>query len=243
MRFHNVAPLIAAIPSVLAASPLRPELGNTTALPTHFAMLLIPEFQALDVFGPLDVLNTLSMLYKNVTTMRLSVISRSMDPVATTNRTGKGYFGQDILPTTTMQQILGGGGSLPPAAPVHGPGGGYGTKEGHGTKGGYGMNQGYGTNQGYGIKEGRDTGEAQSSEESQNTHHGQSSGPSSSSSSSYGKRAEQPVPPTDVIEEESLGDVEVLFVPGGGGTRRNMTEEIAFVKDMYPKVILYSSLP
>jgi hypothetical protein len=31
-------------------------------------------------------------------------------------------------------------------------------------------------------------------------------------------------------------DIEVLLVPGGGGTRQNMTEEIAFVKEIYPKV-------
>ena len=31
-------------------------------------------------------------------------------------------------------------------------------------------------------------------------------------------------------------DIEVLIVPGGGGTRQPMTEEIAFVKHMYPKL-------
>ena len=39
-------------------------------------------------------------------------------------------------------------------------------------------------------------------------------------------------------------DIEVLLVPGGGGTRQNMTEEIAFVKEIYPKVDYSStSLP
>lgn len=30
--------------------------------------------------------------------------------------------------------------------------------------------------------------------------------------------------------------LDVLIVPGGSGTRDNMDEEIAFVKEMYPKV-------
>ncbi|KAF2877604.1 class I glutamine amidotransferase-like protein, partial [Massariosphaeria phaeospora] len=32
------------------------------------------------------------------------------------------------------------------------------------------------------------------------------------------------------------GPIDVLLVPGGGGTRGNMTREIAFVKEMYPAV-------
>jgi hypothetical protein len=71
MRYQSLVPLIAAIPSVLATPPPRPEIQNSTTLPTHFAMMLIPEFQALDVFGPLDVLNTLAMMYKNNTKMQL----------------------------------------------------------------------------------------------------------------------------------------------------------------------------
>jgi hypothetical protein len=35
------------------------------------------------------------------------------------------------------------------------------------------------------------------------------------------------------------GDIDVLIVPGGGGTRRNMTEEINFVKQTYPKVSIF----
>ena len=36
--------------------------------------------------------------------------------------------------------------------------------------------------------------------------------------------------------KESIGDIEVLIIPGGGGTRENLTEEIAFLKEVYPKV-------
>ncbi|KAI4933708.1 uncharacterized protein J4E92_003376 [Alternaria infectoria] len=32
------------------------------------------------------------------------------------------------------------------------------------------------------------------------------------------------------------GEIDVLFVPGGGGTRRDMTEEINFVKATYPNL-------
>jgi putative intracellular protease/amidase len=37
------------------------------------------------------------------------------------------------------------------------------------------------------------------------------------------------------------GDIEVLLVPGGGGTRGNMSEEIAFVKEMFPRVMVSPS--
>ena len=42
--------------------------------------------------------------------------------------------------------------------------------------------------------------------------------------------------------ETNEGEIEVLIVPGGGGTRQNMTEEIAFVKELYPKVSHVSPL-
>jgi len=32
------------------------------------------------------------------------------------------------------------------------------------------------------------------------------------------------------------GDIDVLFIPGGGGTRQPLVEEIAFVKSVFPKV-------
>jgi hypothetical protein len=214
MRYHGLVPFIAAIPSALAVSPQRPEFTNTTTLPTHFAMMLIPEFQALDVIGPLDVLNTLSMYYKNVTKMHLSVISRSMDPVASTNRTGKGYFGQDILPTTTFQDVLKGGGSCPAAVSENGSGEAPGTANSQG--GGYGQ------------------GTTEKPQEAPPTGEGSGKGPEGGYGKGYGKREDRTRPaPAD---EAPLGDIEVLLVPGGGGTRRDMTEEIAFVKTMYPKV-------
>ena len=176
--------------------------------------MLIPEFQALDVIGPLDVLNTLSMYYKNVTKMHLSVISRSMDPVASTNRTGKGYFGQDILPTTTFQDVLKGGGSCPAAVPENGSGEAPGTANSQG--GGYGQ------------------GGTEQSQHTPPSGDGPPKGPDGGYGKGYSKREDvaRPVP----VDDAPLGDIEVLLVPGGGGTRRDMTEEIAFVKTMYPKV-------
>lgn len=44
----------------------------------------------------------------------------------------------------------------------------------------------------------------------------------------------------DVLEQPicpERGDIEVLLVPGGGGTRGDMSAEIAFVKEMFPRVI------
>jgi hypothetical protein len=108
MRVSTVMPLIAALPSAFAA-PQQPAFTNTTELPTHYAMLLLPHFQALDVFGPLDVLNTLSMLYGNQTTMTLTMLSKTMDPVGTTIKGmhGKGNFGEEVLPTNTFANVLG----------------------------------------------------------------------------------------------------------------------------------------
>ncbi|KAF2848830.1 DJ-1/PfpI family protein [Plenodomus tracheiphilus IPT5] len=128
--------------------PTQPPISNTTTLPTHYALLLFPHFQALDVFGPLDILNTLSMLYANSTTMKLSVLARTMEPVSTAMQ-GKGGlgFGQSVLPTGRMDGYL----------------------QRTGGKG-----------------------------------------------------------------DDGEGDIEVLIVPGGGGTRGDVEEEIEFVGRVYP---------
>jgi hypothetical protein len=223
MRYQSLVPLIAAIPSVLATPPPRPEIQNSTTLPTHFAMMLIPEFQALDVFGPLDVLNTLAMMYKNSTKMHLSVISRSMDPVATTNRTGKGYFGQDLLPTTTFQDVLGNGGKCPAAGTENGPGQEVpgGTDYNNSASGGQGGGYGQGTTE-------------QTQQQTPPSGDGPAKGPDGGYGKGYMKREDvaRPAP----VDEAPLGDIEVLIVPGGGGTRRNVDPEIDFIKAMYPKV-------
>ena len=197
MRVSTLMPVIAALPSVFAA-PQQPEFTNSTELPTHFAMLLLPHFQALDVFGPLDVLNTLSMLYGNRTAMTLTLLSRTMDPVGTTIKGmhGKGNFGEEILPTNTFAHVLGKKKNCPDK-----PGKGH----DHMSTYSYGKGDDDGWGNGYAR---RHEGHAPS------TPHG----PALNHTMSMDK------------------DIEVLLVPGGGGTRQNMTEEIAFVKEIYPKV-------
>ncbi|KAF3043863.1 hypothetical protein E8E11_001935 [Didymella keratinophila] len=189
-------PLIAALPSALAA-PQQPSFTNTTELPTHFAMLLLPHFQALDVFGPLDVLNTLSMLYGNQTAMTLTMLSKSMDPVGTTIKGmhGKGNFGEEVLPTNTFANILGKRKSCP--ANLSG-GHGQASAQSYGKDGDDGWGNGYARRH-----EGHEPTVPQ-------------------------------IPPMN--HTMPTKDIEVLLVPGGGGTRQNMTEEIAFVKAIYPKL-------
>jgi transcriptional regulator GlxA family with amidase domain len=179
MRVFGLTPLLAALPYTLA-SPSQPAFSNTTTLPTHFGLLVFPHFQALDVFGPIDVFNNLAMLYSNSTTIHLSILSRSMAPVSTTMQ-GMPSFGESIVPTTTFKEYL--------------------SKDKKGT--GEDCDDGAG---GHAVaKRTMRLGSRQA--------HGS-----------------MPMPATP------LGDIEVLIVPGGGGTRQNITEEIAFVKTIYPKL-------
>ena len=189
-------PLLAAIPSTIAA-PQQPEFTNTTVLPTHFAMILFPHFQALDVFGPLDVLNTLSMLYGNKTAMTLTLLSKTMDPVETSIKGmhGKGNFLEEVLPTNTFAKVLGKKNSCP-------------------------------------AKTGKEHGQMPAESYSKGNGDGWGNG--------YARRDEGYEPSTPHVPPMNHTmpmdkDIEVLLVPGGGGTRQNMTEEIAFVKEIYPK--------
>ncbi|KAF2017407.1 class I glutamine amidotransferase-like protein [Aaosphaeria arxii CBS 175.79] len=156
MRVSSFAPLLAALGPVLAI-PTQPSIDNSTEYPKHYGMLVFPHFQALDVFGPLDVLNTLAMVYK--LPMQLSIISATLDPVST--GMGPSSFGESIVPTSTFAQVQ----------------------------------------SEYGNAQARDTGNV-----------------------------------TVPGNSTDLGDVDVLFVPGGGGTRKDLTAEIDFVKNMFPKV-------
>ncbi|KAH8818576.1 class I glutamine amidotransferase-like protein [Flagelloscypha sp. PMI_526] len=86
-------------------------------------MVLYPGFQALDVFGPLDVLNLMSL---STVQLNLSLISESLDPVSTFPRvlsTGSN-FSESVLPTHTFDNppdnlevliVPGGLGTLDPA--------------------------------------------------------------------------------------------------------------------------------
>ncbi|RPB00714.1 DJ-1/PfpI family protein [Choiromyces venosus 120613-1] len=69
--------------------------------PTTFGVLLFPGFQALDVFGPLDILNTLALSKK----LTLYIIAETLTPVTTKlpqpNTTGS-EFSECIVPTHTF---------------------------------------------------------------------------------------------------------------------------------------------
>ncbi|EKM81570.1 hypothetical protein AGABI1DRAFT_125945 [Agaricus bisporus var. burnettii JB137-S8] len=92
-------------------------------LPLHFALVLFPQFQALDVFGPLDALNTMKRLYPDIP-LRLSILSSTLSPVSTSsspspssssstndNSNSPPPFEQKILPTHTF--------TSPPTHPIH----------------------------------------------------------------------------------------------------------------------------
>lgn len=72
--------------------------------PTRYGYVLFPGFQAIDVFGPLDALNTLSWSH-NIT---LSLIAKTTDPVSTVvkdpayNRVNSS-FGESVVPTHTFE--------------------------------------------------------------------------------------------------------------------------------------------
>ncbi|EMD88960.1 hypothetical protein COCC4DRAFT_60373 [Bipolaris maydis ATCC 48331] len=158
MYYYQKAYLAAAAACTLISpcltSPVQPPITNTSALPLHYGLVIFPHYQALDIFGPMDLVNSLFMMYRNKTKEpHLSILSRTMDPVSSAMMSGG--FGEAILPTTTFKQYLS----------DHGP-----------------------TN---------DT----------------------ASTSVDGKP-----------------DIDVLIVPGGGGTRNDMSEEIAFIAAAFPRL-------
>ncbi|VDC06216.1 unnamed protein product [Peniophora sp. CBMAI 1063] len=71
---------------------------------THFGVLVFTGFQALDAFGPLDILNTLSLKQG----ISLSVLASTLDPVTTRPPSGAlqlptgSNFAQSIVPTHTF---------------------------------------------------------------------------------------------------------------------------------------------
>ncbi|EED16209.1 ThiJ/PfpI family protein [Talaromyces stipitatus ATCC 10500] len=110
--------------------------GESPEPPVHWSVVLFPGFQALDVFGPLDILNLVAR-YKKI---ELSIIAATLDPVSTDvaplfpgrqdvwNLAGS-KIGQSVVPTHTFDSppekievllIPGGGGtrSRPSAEPV-----------------------------------------------------------------------------------------------------------------------------
>ncbi|KAG6822160.1 hypothetical protein H0H92_015031 [Tricholoma furcatifolium] len=71
-------------------------------VPVNFGIVVFPGFQALDAFGPLDALHTLSVMFP----MKLAILSESLDAVSTklnpiSSAIGSD-FGQSINPTHTF---------------------------------------------------------------------------------------------------------------------------------------------
>jgi transcriptional regulator GlxA family with amidase domain len=76
--------------------------STRSALPVHYGLLIFPGFQALDVFGPIDLLNLLS----HTEHTNLSIIASTLEPVSTqvhgeNNKAGS-IFAQAIVPTHTL---------------------------------------------------------------------------------------------------------------------------------------------
>ncbi|USP80953.1 uncharacterized protein yc1106_08227 [Curvularia clavata] len=144
------------------SSPTQPPITNTTILPAHYGLVLFSHYQALDIFGPMDILNTIFMTSNATTTPALSVLSRNMDPV--TSAMMPGGFGQEIVPTTTFKQYL--------------------------------------------CEYPLDNNAIQRG---------------CNATTTDGRTANKP-------------PIDVLIIPGGGGTRRDVSEEIAFVAATYPNL-------
>ena len=74
-----------------------------TDKPINFGVLVFPAFQALDVFGPLDVLNVVSRTNE----MSLCTIAATLDPVSTQvphdRQPSNSDFGQIIHPTHSIE--------------------------------------------------------------------------------------------------------------------------------------------
>ena len=72
------------------------------SVPLAYGVVVYSGFQALDIFGPLDALNSLSLAYP----LSLSVIAQTLDPVSTKPPGALGNprsdFGQSITPTHTF---------------------------------------------------------------------------------------------------------------------------------------------
>jgi len=82
---------------------LPPSAHPAEEVSLRYGVIVYPGFQALDVFGTLDALNSLSLVYP----MQLSVIAETLDPVSTRlprslNNSGAD-FSQSILPNYTFE--------------------------------------------------------------------------------------------------------------------------------------------
>jgi transcriptional regulator GlxA family with amidase domain len=123
--------------------------------PVHYGVLLFPGFQALDVFGPLDVFNSLSMLYHFP--VKLTMLARTTEAVETSHqRAGNQMFSHPETDCSQSMQI--------------------------------------------------------------------------------NRTFEEQLEIQETGAHDKKGAIDVLIVPGGVGTRNDMSVEIDFVKRMYPSL-------
>lgn len=72
--------------------------------PVHYGVLIFPGFQALDVFGPLDVFNSLSMLYHFP--IKLTMLAKTAEAVETSHqRAGNQMFSHPETDCSQSMQI------------------------------------------------------------------------------------------------------------------------------------------
>ncbi|KAH7024602.1 DJ-1/PfpI family protein [Microdochium trichocladiopsis] len=74
---------------------------TNTSVPVRFGMVLFPAFTPLDVFGPLDMLNSFSLTQP----LELALIAKTLDPVTTRLRNhqqANSNFSQSVVPTHTF---------------------------------------------------------------------------------------------------------------------------------------------
>ncbi|KAF8637959.1 hypothetical protein AX16_010592 [Volvariella volvacea WC 439] len=93
----TLAPWLSTSAAVTVPSTEEP----SSSPPVNIGMLVFPAFQALDVFGPLDALNLLSLQRP----LNLAILSRTLDPVSTRPQMMNPYqsnFSEAILPTHTF---------------------------------------------------------------------------------------------------------------------------------------------
>jgi putative intracellular protease/amidase len=82
---------------------------QNSKLPTHFALVVFPQFEVLDAFGPTEILHCLGhpLVYRDASKITLSIVGPSLTPISTGPAEGdpspvKSRVAQTIVPTHTF---------------------------------------------------------------------------------------------------------------------------------------------
>ncbi|KAL5427676.1 hypothetical protein PMIN04_001178 [Paraphaeosphaeria minitans] len=164
MRGTLYTSLLAAL-TITGRAQERPVLANSSAVPTHYGILLTPSITPIDMFGPMDVFQGLAMAFQNLTgPMHLSIISVNSTP-STTNPPMPGIdFGTALPPTITIGEYL------------------------------------------------------------------------AAAANNFTSINDSATNSTCHTNTKIPGPLDVLLVPGGGGTRKDVSHEIDFVRTVYPSL-------